>query len=59
MDEMNQAPRMMTIREIARTGILPENALRRLVKQGKIPHLKCGNRVLINYDRLVKLLNNL
>lgn len=59
MDEMNHNPRMMTIREIARTGILPENALRRLVKQGKIPHIKCGNRVLINYDRLIELLNNL
>lgn len=59
MDEMKQAPRMMTIREVARTGVLPEHALRQLVKQGKIPHIQCGNRVLINYNRLVEMLESL
>lgn len=59
MDDMKQAPRMMTIRKVARTGILPEYALRQLVKQGKIPHIQCGNRVMINYDRLVEMLESL
>ncbi len=59
MDETKQAPRMMTIREVARTGVLPEHALRQLVKQGKIPHIQCGNRVLINYNRLVEMLESL
>lgn len=59
MDEKKQAPRMMTIRETARTGILPEHALRQLVKQEKIPFIKCGNRVFINYDRLVEMLDAL
>lgn len=53
---MQTAPRMMTTREIARTGILPENAIRVGVKAGWIPHIKCGNKVLINYDKLVKIL---
>ena len=54
-----QVPKMLTIRETAKTGILPEYALRQLVKQGKIPHIQCGNRVLINYSRLVEMLNSL
>lgn len=52
-------PKMLTIRETARTGILPEYALRQLVRQGKIPHIQCGNRVLINYSKLCTMLNDL
>ena len=59
MDEKKQAPRMMTIREVARTGILPEHALRQLVKQGKVPHIMSGNRAFINYDRLLEMLEAL
>jgi hypothetical protein len=33
----NGQPNMMTIREIARTGLLTEHALRFLLKQGKLP----------------------
>lgn len=49
-------PRMMTIRAAARTGILTENAIRRLVKTGECPHIMCGNRAMVNYDALVKKL---
>lgn len=47
-----QAPQMLTIREVARTGLLPEHALRLMAKAGKLPALKVGNKVLINYDKL-------
>lgn len=50
------APRMMTIREVARTKILPENALRQMVKAGTCPHIMVGTKALINYDKLVKML---
>lgn len=50
------APRMLTIRETARTGILPEHALRQMVKSGTCPHIMAGNKALINYDKLVKML---
>lgn len=59
MDEKKQVPRMMTTREVAQTGILPEHALRQLIKQGKVPHIMCGNRPYINYDRLVEMLESL
>lgn len=50
------APRMMTIREVARTKILPENAVRQMVKNGTAPFIMCGTKALINYDKLVKML---
>ena len=51
-------PKMLTIRETAKTGILPEYALRTLVKQGKIPGIQVGTKFLVNYDRLCDWLNN-
>lgn len=51
-------PQMLTIRETARTGILPELALRTLVKQGKVPGIYVGKKFLVNYDRLCDWLND-
>lgn len=46
-----------TIRETAQTGILSEYALRILVKQNKIPYIKSGVKVLINYPLFLQSLN--
>lgn len=46
----------MTIREVARTGILPEHAIRQMVKAGQVPHIMAGNRVLINYPKFIEQL---
>lgn len=54
-----QAPQMLTIREVARTGLLPEHALRLMAKAGKLPALKVGNKILINYDKLCQQLQEL
>ncbi len=51
-----QSPRMMTIREIAKTGVLSENALRTMVKDGRAPHIKIGCKALVNYDKLCRML---
>ncbi len=51
-------PRMLTIRETARTGVLPETALRRLVKQDKIPGIYVGTRFLVNFDKLCEELDD-
>lgn len=60
MNEINhsaqEAPRMLTIRQVAATGVLPEHALRAGVRAGWVPHVKNGNRPLINYDKLLRLL---
>lgn len=47
---------MMSIREIAATGIIPEHALRVLVREKRIPFVKVGAKVLINFDTLSELL---
>ena len=59
MTDTKSMPRMMTIRQIAATGILSEHAIRMLVKAGKIPHLTVGKKVLINYNTVVKMLEGL
>ena len=55
----NTVPKMLTIRQAAATGILPENALRQMVKAGTCPHIMIGNKALINFDRLVQMLEAL
>ena len=56
---METKPRMMTVREIAREGILTEHALRLMLKAGRLPAIYVGTKALINYDRLVEQLTNL
>lgn len=52
-------PRMMTVREIARTGLMSEHALRLLLKAGKLPAIFIGRKALINYDSLCEQLRAL
>lgn len=59
MDGNSKPPRMMSIREIAATGLLPEHALRLLLKAGKLPAIHIGKKALINYDRLCEALHGL
>lgn len=54
-----QKPQMLTVRETARTGILPEHAIRLMLKQGKIPAIFVGKKALINFDLLCERLRNL
>lgn len=51
--------RMMTVRQLAQTGILAEYAIRMMLKQNKLPVIYCGRKALINYDRVVEMLQNL
>lgn len=55
----NEQPKMMTIREIAKTGLLSEHALRIMLKSGKLPAIYIGNKALINYDKLCYELSSL
>lgn len=60
-NETITAPRMMTIRQIAATGLLPEHALRLMAKAGQLPAITVGStkKILVNYDRLCEQLNAL
>ena len=57
MDSIHNTPQMLSIRQVAATGILPENAIRAGVKAGWVPHIMCGKKALINFTRLVAILN--
>ena len=54
-----RVPRMMTIPQIAQTGLLPENALRVMVRTGEIPAVYSGSKAFINFDNLCKRLSKL
>ena len=49
-------PHMMTIRQVADTGVMSESTLRILLKQKRIPAVYIGNKALINYDKLIEFL---
>lgn len=51
-------PTMLTIRQVAKTGVLPEFAIRTGVKDGWIPHIMVGTKVLVNYDKLAEILDD-
>ena len=53
----NTIPRFMSIREVAKTGILSEYTLRLMEKQKLLPCVYTGRKCLINFDRLVEQLN--
>ena len=55
----DKKPRMLTVRETAKTGILPEHSIRLLLKAGKLPAMYVGKNALINYDNLCQQLSEL
>lgn len=50
---------MMTVRQVASTGLLPESAIRRLLHEKKIPAVYSGKKAFINFDVLCEQLANL
>ena len=55
----NLQPKLMTVKELAQTGILPETAIRRMLKAGQLPAVYSGRKALINYSVLCDYLNSL
>lgn len=51
-------PVMLTVRQAAATGVLPERTIRRLIAEKKIPILRSGRTQYINYGKLLDALNN-
>lgn len=51
-------PRMMTIREVASTGLMSEYTLRAMVKKGQVPCVKAGTKVFINFELFCAMLND-
>lgn len=55
----NRLPKMMTVRQIAETGLLPENTIRVMLKNGQIQAVYSGKKALINFDNLCSYLRTL
>lgn len=54
-----EVPSFMSIREVAKTGLMSEYSLRLLEKQGKLPCIYAGKKCLINFELLVQQMNDL
>ena len=59
MEETKKLPQMMTVRQIAKTGLLPENAIRVMLENGQIKAVYSGRKALINFDNLCEYLKTL
>mgnify|MGYP001120063754 CR=1 FL=1 len=46
-----------SIRETAKRGPVSEYCLRLMLKQGNLPGVYSGRKYLVNYERLLELLN--
>ena len=57
--DITNVPKMMTVRQIASTGILPENTIRVMLKRGDLPAIYSGNTAYINFDLMCEQLRNL
>ena len=53
------APMMMTVRQLSKATGISEYALRRLLKQGKLPVFYAGSKALINYAKVLEILDTL
>ena len=59
MDNERKPPTIMTVREIAKTGLRSEHVLGLMMKAGKLPAIYIGKNALINFDKLCAELQNL
>lgn len=59
MEITNNIPKMMTVRQIAETGLLPENTIRVMLRNGQIQAVYSGKKALINFDNLCAYLRTL
>ena len=53
-----EKPQLMSIRQVAKTGILPERFLRQLQKKGLLPGFLNGTKFVVNYTLLLEMLND-
>lgn len=50
---------LMTIPQIAKTGLLPESTLRAMERAKQLPSIKVRKRTYVNYGLLLEMLANL
>lgn len=55
---MSENRRFLTIEETAEQTGLSVYYLRQGIRNGYIPHIKCGNKSMINYAKLIEFLDS-
>ena len=53
----NDIPNMTTINETAEKTGLAKHYIRQCCINNKIIHIRCGRRILINFDKFIEFLN--
>lgn len=56
--EMQKAPLMFTIGEVAEKSGLPAYTIRTWIKTGSLPVVRIGRKYLISWDNFIKFLNS-
>ena len=54
---MNEIPTMLTINETAEKTGLAKHYIRQCCLNNKIVHVRCGKRILINFNKFIEFLN--
>ena len=49
-------PKLMTIRQLAKAGLAPETAIRKLVSEGKIPVVRVGKWNYVDWNTACAIL---
>lgn len=55
----DNTPKLQTIRQIAKSGLMPEHALRLLIKQGKLPALYINSKALLDITVVIEYVKKL
>jgi len=58
MTQATDKPVMMSARQIAKTGILPQRTIYNLIKTGRLRFIQSGKTKYVNYTHLVEMLKN-
>ena len=53
----NDIPQMMTIKETAKNTGLAEYYIRQCCLNNKIVYVRCGKRILVNFNKFIEFLN--
>ena len=57
MNDEGKFPVMLSVPKAAEVSHLPQHLLRQLCKDGKVKHIRTGNKFLINSNSLIDYLN--
>ena len=55
---MDEIKRFLTIEETAEKTGLSMYYLRQGIKTGRFPFIRCGNKAMINFPKLIEILDN-